>query len=72
MDTIVKQMWAMPARTPEGRRSKVLVALNLLPGDWRHVDENTDYGIRETRQLLIEFIGGEPGEQMRDASRECA
>jgi hypothetical protein len=66
MDAIVKQMWATPALTPEGRRAKVLVALNLLPSSWRHLDENTDYGVRETRQLLIEFIGGEPGEQLRE------
>jgi len=36
------------------------------PDDWREVDENTDYGVRETRQLLIGFIGGEPGQQLRD------
>ena len=69
MEDLVKQMWAIPAQTPEGRRAKVLVALNLLPGGWRARDEETDYGIRETRQLLIEFVGGEPGEQMRDQFR---
>jgi hypothetical protein len=66
MDAIVQQMWAIPALTPEGRRAKVLVALDLLPHGWRGVDKDTDYGIRETRQLLIEFIGGEPGEQVRE------
>jgi hypothetical protein len=66
MDALVKQMWAIPALTPEGRRAKVLVALNILPDDWRAHDEMTDYGIREARQLLIEFIGGEPGEQLRN------
>lgn len=30
------------------------------------MDDMTPYGIIEARQLLIEFIGGEPGEQMRD------
>jgi len=69
MDAIVKQMWAIPALTSEGRRAKVLVALDLLRYGWRGVDEETDYGIRETRQLLIEFIGGEPGEQMRNRFR---
>ena len=38
----------------------------LTRNGWRVLDEEADYGIRETRQLLIEFIGGEPGEQMRD------
>jgi len=51
------------------RRSKVLVALNLLPSNWRVVDEDADYGIRETRQLLIDLIGGGPGEQFRDQFR---
>ncbi|MEH2627084.1 hypothetical protein V1292_005139 [Bradyrhizobium sp. AZCC 1719] len=64
MEDLVKQMWAIPAQTPEGRRAKVMVALRLLPAEWREVD--ADYGIRETRQLLIEFVGGEPGAQLRD------
>ncbi len=59
-------MWATPAHTPEGRRAKVLVALRLLPDEWREIDEQTDYGIREVRQLLIEFVGGEPGAQLRE------
>jgi hypothetical protein len=66
MEDLVKQMWAIPAQTPEGRRAKVLVALRMLPDRWRVVDEEADYGIRETRQLLIEFVGGEPGAQLRD------
>jgi hypothetical protein len=66
MEALVKRIWATSALTPEGRRAKVLVALSLLPSDWQQVDDNTDYGIRETRQLLVEFVGGEPGEQMRD------
>jgi hypothetical protein len=48
------------------RRAKVLVALRLLPDEWRDVDEKADYGIRKAREFLIEFIGGEPGEQLRD------
>jgi hypothetical protein len=74
MEALVKQLWATPAQTPEGRRAKVLVALRLLPDRWREVDEEADYGIRETRQLLIEFVGGEPGAQLRDqfASGKCA
>jgi hypothetical protein len=59
-------MWATPALTPEGRRAKVLVALRLLPDALREVDEKADYGVRKARQLLIEFVGGEPGEQRRD------
>ena len=48
------------------KTGQVLVALSLLPDHWREADEKTDYGILKARQLLIEFIGGEPGEQLRD------
>ncbi len=58
-------MWATPAHTPEGRRAKVLVALRLLPDEWREIDEQTDYGIREARQLLIEFAGSTASRTVR-------
>jgi hypothetical protein len=29
-------------------------------------DNRADYGILETRQLLIDFVGGEPGAMLRD------
>jgi hypothetical protein len=66
MEDLVRQMWAIPALTPEGRRAKVLVALRMLPDRWRVTDEEADYGISETRQLLIEFVGGEPGKMLRE------
>jgi hypothetical protein len=66
MDAYMKQMFAMPARTEEGRRAKVSVLLScVMDSDWRHVDEETDQPIRQARNLLIEFIGGEPGEMLR-------
>ena len=54
------------ANTDNSTRRRDLLALtaavaNLLPSDRRHVDEKTDHGIREARQLLIEFVGGEAG-----------
>lgn len=74
MDAIVREMWPIPAHTPEGRRAKVLVALDMLPSDWRELDKDCDYGILETRQLLFELVGGEPGAELRDQFRgdECA
>jgi hypothetical protein len=51
MEALVKQMWAIPALTPQGRRAKVLVALRLLPDAWREVDEKTD-GILEIETAL--------------------
>jgi hypothetical protein len=67
MDALVKQMFAMPAHTAEGRRAKATVLLGVIMGDdWRRTDEETDYPELMGRKLLIEFIGGEPGEMLRD------
>jgi hypothetical protein len=66
VDEIIAQMFATPARTSEGRRAKVMVLLTCIMGsDWTGVDEETDYPERMARNLLIEFIGGEPGEMLR-------
>jgi hypothetical protein len=66
MDALVKQMFAIPAHTAEGRRAKATVLLGCILGDdWRRADEETEYPERMARSLLIEFIGGEPGEMLR-------
>ena len=67
MEDLVREMWAIPAQTPEGRRAKVLVALRLLPDALARARRGSRLsGSCETRQLLIEFVGGEPGAQLRD------
>ena len=66
MDALVKQMFAIPAHTAEGRRAKVSVLLGCILGDDRHVDGQTEYAVRMGRNLLIELVGGEPGEMLRD------
>src|SRR5258708_33715547 len=67
MGALIKQLFATPAHTAEGRRAKVIVLLGCVMGhEWRHVDEKTEYRELMARNLLIEFIGGEPGEAMRD------
>jgi hypothetical protein len=67
MDALIKQMFAIPAHTAEGRRAKVMVLLGCILGDdWRHVDEQTEYPQRMARKLLIELVGGEPGKMLRD------
>jgi hypothetical protein len=67
MDASIAKMWAAPAHTPEGRRAKVLVLLGvILDGDWRRADEAADYEVLRLRSILFDFIGGEPGKQMRD------
>jgi hypothetical protein len=67
MDALVKQMFATPAHTAEGRRAKATVLLDVIMGDdWRRADEETDYPQMMARRLLIEFVGGEPAAQLRD------
>ena len=66
MEALIKQMFATPAHTAEGRRAKVTVLLGCILGDeWRRVDEETEWPELTARNLLIEFIGGEPGEMLR-------
>ena len=70
-DAPVKQMFAIPAHTAEGRRAKVTVLLAcIMPHEWRtENDKDADYDIEMARKLLIEFVGGEPGEMLRDQFR---
>jgi hypothetical protein len=65
---MMERMFSIPAQTEEGRRAKVAVLLSCLMGeDWLSVDDDTDdYPLRIARKLLIEFVGGEPGEMLRD------
>jgi hypothetical protein len=66
-DDLVKQMWEIKAQTPEGRRAKLLVLLGyVMEGEeWRRsFDEPFD--ITLARDLMIEFVGGEPAAQLRD------
>jgi hypothetical protein len=75
MDALIREMWALPAHTADGRRAKVQVLLVCILGqEWTGVDEQTGYPEQMARDMLIEFVGGEPGAQLRDqfASRECA
>jgi hypothetical protein len=67
MEALIKEMWATPAHTPEGRRAKVQVLLVCIMGDgWTSVEEQTEWQELNARNLLIELIGGEPGDRLRD------
>jgi hypothetical protein len=66
MNDLIGQMFAIPAHTAEGRRAKVAVLLTCIMGsEWTGVDAETDYAELEARNLLIEFVGGEPGQMLR-------
>jgi hypothetical protein len=36
-----------------------------MGSEWKGVDAETDYAELEARNLLIEFVGGEPGQMLR-------
>jgi hypothetical protein len=77
MDELIKEMWAIPARTSDERRAKVWVLLVcIMRDDWRGHDDAADYDIRMARKLLIEFVGGQPADILADqfasGARTCA
>ena len=70
MSEYVKQMFAIPALTPDGRRVKAAVLISCVMGsDWQYIDDDTNYEIRVARNLLLDFVGGEPGEELRGQFR---
>lgn len=59
-------MWATPARTSEGRRSKLLVLLScVMRSGWNVVDVDADWDVEMARKLMIEFVGGEAAQELR-------
>ena len=37
-----------------------------MPADWRDDDKRADYDIKKARNFMIELIGGEEAEQLRE------
>jgi hypothetical protein len=74
MCELIDEMWATPANTPEGRQAKFFVLLNCVlagkwsveDGDWRAGDWEADWHIELARNMMIEFIGGEPATLLRE------
>jgi hypothetical protein len=59
-------MWAIRALTPEGRAAKVRVLIGWSrDSGWRENDADADYPIKEVRELMLEFVGGEPAQLLR-------
>lgn len=66
-ERLIERMWEIPAHTAEGRRSKLMVLLaNVMGEKWRVRDEDADWDVLMARKMIIEFIGGEPAEQLCD------
>ncbi len=68
-DQLIEEMWNIKAQTPEGRRAKLTVLLGVIMDDEEWLNAavpGTTYDVVRARDLMIEMVGGEPGEQMRD------
>ena len=37
-----------------------------MPSGWCEIDREADYEIEQARKLLFEFVGGEPGQELRE------
>ncbi|KRR20350.1 hypothetical protein [Bradyrhizobium retamae] len=67
LDELVKEMWAIPARTAEGKRAKLEVLLTCIAGaGWLDNDKDADYDVRMTRSLILELLGGEQAERFKE------
>lgn len=66
IEALVREMWPIRARTADGRRAKfeVLIACCMGP-DWERNDKDADWDAMMARSLLLEFIGGKEGEELR-------
>jgi hypothetical protein len=64
-DALVRQMFATPAHTADGRRAKVEVLIFCIMGpDWQRPE--MDYQEEMARALLLEFVGGKPADELRE------
>jgi hypothetical protein len=67
MRALIEEMWARPAHTQKGDGQSSLVLLRcVMEGCWRDHDEVADWDVKLARDLLIEFVGGEPARPLRD------
>jgi hypothetical protein len=66
-DELIKQVLSIPALTPGRRSGEVSVLLNfVMPEGWREQDKDADYDVKQTRNFMIELIGGETAGQLRE------
>jgi hypothetical protein len=66
-DELIKNVLSTPALTPKGKLETFFVLPNfIIPDDWREDDERADYDITQARNFMIELIGGEEAEQLRE------
>jgi len=67
---LMQQMWPIKAQTADGRAAKVSILLScVMPHEWLDADGEAEWEIRTARQLLFEFVGGEPGDELREQFR---
>jgi hypothetical protein len=66
-DELIKKVLSTPALTRKGKQEKFFVLLNFgLPDEWREDDRRAHYDIKQARNFMIDLIGGEVAEQLRE------
>jgi hypothetical protein len=66
-DELIKRVLSTRALTPEGKKEKFFVLLNfVMPDGWRENDKRADYDIEQARNFMIELIGGNEAERLRE------
>jgi hypothetical protein len=66
-DKLITEVMSTPALTSKGRQEKFFVLLNcIMPDEWRDHDSRVDYEIKQARNFMIELVGGEEAEQLRE------
>ncbi|MHC2585396.1 hypothetical protein [Bradyrhizobium diazoefficiens] len=64
MSVLIDKMWAVTALTEAGRAAKVSVLLTCILR-WRDPDGEMDWHEFMARQLLVDLVGGEAAESLR-------
>jgi hypothetical protein len=53
------------SNTRRPARETVVLLGDIMTDGWSEHDGNVDWDIKMARDLMIEFVGGEPAEQLR-------
>ncbi len=75
---LTKQMWSIPAKTPEGRRAKFFVLLAyFMPENWSVQDADADCDIEYARKFMIEMVAASPqmnfaSNSLKQTGRRCS
>jgi hypothetical protein len=63
---LITRMMSVPAQTEAAKAAKAEVLINCVMGsEWLETDADANWEVRMARNLLLEFVGNEFGEQLK-------